>query len=470
MLTVGNVTAPIGHTRGLPIPGSPVPIRPVQRRNTSPFTTTAPAAPDPDAIARLERLGYVTVQAVVVDEKPMKLVTRRKGRRATTRRSNPGVQPLRRADLDPAALAAEYAAGATLAQLAAKHHAAQETIRARIRAAGTTLRGPSDRTERAKVTTGRILELHEQGLSAKDIAAEVGLSDVTVGNRLRDAGIVVGRGHTAIFDEERGVALAREGATAYAIAKTLGTNRRAVISRLRAHGITFGTVEQRRADIDRLLELGRAGLTITQIADELEVSVRTVSTHLHRAGITPPDGRAGNTNAPRTDITADVLAADYRAGFSIGEIVKRHGVSPATVRRRLATVNGLEWRDDRLTRNGGANRTSADVEDVIVEEYQTGLHAKEVAQKLDVPTSTVLHVLARRGIPRRSAGESQRGRPGVDGAAGLRELMRSNDVTPADVRSWAAAAGRTVTPRGLPPRRLVEDYLLDRRSAGQRTA
>lgn len=357
MLTTGTVTSPIGHTRGVPLPGT-VAIRPVQRRNTSPFTTTAPSQPDPDAIARLERLGVVVVRDEVVDEKPVKVVTRGKGKRKTPKPANafPRSTPLRRLDLDPTLLAAEYEAGATVAELAAKHSASTATINARLRAAGAQLR---NRARRVQVSTERLIQLHEQGLTHKQIAAEVGLSVDTVGTRLRVRGI-------------RGA------------------------------------------------------------------SVNT-----------------GAANAPRRDLTSDLLAADYRAGLSINEIAAKHHVSGVTVRRRLSKIPDLP------NHRGGRNRTPEDVQAAIIRDYESGLNAKQVADRLGMSHRTVYGVLRRSGVDMRPAGVAHRGHPGVDGASGLKELMRSNGITAADVRAWAAAAGRDVTARGLPSRRLVEDYLLN---------
>ena len=44
----------------------------------------------------------------------------------------------------------------------------------------------------------------------------------------------------------------------------------------------------------------------------------------------------------------------------------------------------------------------------------------------------------------------------------LRDLMAANDITPADVRVWAAAVGLECHPRGTPSRDLIEDCLLAR--------
>jgi hypothetical protein len=53
----------------------------------------------------------------------------------------------------------------------------------------------------------------------------------------------------------------------------------------------------------------------------------------------------------------------------------------------------------------------------------------------------------------------QRGRPGADGAAGLKALMAQHYVTSGQVRAWANDTGRDLSPVGLPPRALVEQYI-----------
>lgn len=450
MLTYGNVSAPIGHTRGLPVPGKPVPIRPVQRRCTSPFTSTAPAAPDPDAIARLERLGIVVVRDEVVDEKPVKVVTRTRRKRKRARQ-NRGGGTRRRLDIDPTALAAEYQAGATVAELAAKHHASDWTINSRLKDAGVRMR---DRNERPKIPTERIIELHKKGLNHKQIAAEIGLSDVTVGNRLRAAGIRVGRVHVH-FDEELAVEMARDGRTAWAISKVVGVCRTTVVDRLATHGITFETAVTRHlSDVPAMIRLAEEGKTITQIADTLEISERTVSTHLRRAGVVPVDGRIEAANARRDDITPELLAVDYRAGLNINEIAAKHRVSRATVRRRLATIPDLP------RQAGGKHVTTPEVRQAVVADYLAGVNSTHVAEKHNLPRQTVEGILRRAGVTRRSA---------IEGAASISDLLHANGVTAADVRAWATAAGRDVTARGLPSRLLVEDYLLHHRTTATTT-
>ena len=66
------------------------------------------------------------------------------------------------------------------------------------------------------------------------------------------------------------------------------------------------------------------------------------------------------------------------------------------------------------------------------------------------------------GATPRPAAHIPGAQPGVDRAAALKDLMHANGITAADVRTWAHLTGRDCATRGVPPRPLVEDYLLNR--------
>lgn len=365
MLTTGVVTSPIGHTQGVPLP-KPQTYRPVQRRNTSPFAkqdATRPAQPDPDAIARLQRLGVVTVSEEVIDQRPVKVVAKTKPRKKPSR---------------PRTNGAGY----------------------------------------AKPT----------------------------------------------FDVDEATRLYQTGMSTRAVGQQLGVTGQTIIAHLRRAGVERREHSTPKADHDLIVQLAGEGLTLTQIANRAGVALPTAAKHLARAGVTARDGRRDPTPITRTDLDLDAIRAEYAAGATIPKLARTHGAATATIRRNLIAA-GVTLRDDRKTSSGGQNRIPDDVAARIVAAYATARSASDVARDLDMPASTVNHVLHREGIPVRPAGVAQRGRPGLDGAAGLKALMRANDVTTADVRAWARDTGRPIPPRGLPTRRLLEDYLLDQRAA-----
>ncbi len=96
----------------------------------------------------------------------------------------------RRPDLAGAAptgqeLAAEYAGGMGSYRLARKYGLAPATVRARLRAAGVTLR-PARQATRGP-TPEEVARLHASGLGVRELARRFGLSHVTILNRLKRA-------------------------------------------------------------------------------------------------------------------------------------------------------------------------------------------------------------------------------------------------------------------------------------------
>lgn len=148
----------------------------------------------------------------------------------------------------------------------------------------------------------------------------------------------------------------------------------------------------------------------------------------------------------------------YAAGQTIPAIRESTGHAKGTIRTTLLR-NGVTLRDDRTTHSGGKSAiTSADRQRVVAL-YLSGMHAGQVAREVGYGETTIGRILHAAGVDIRSSGDAQRGRPGVDGAAALRELMAACGVTPADVRAWAASVGRSCPVNGFPPRSLVDAYM-----------
>jgi len=81
--------------------------------------------------------------------------------------------------------------------------------------------------------------------------------------------------------------------------------------------------------------------------------------------------------------------AAYRAGATVPEIAAAHGTWPPVVRRHLRRA-GVELRDDRATRSGGANRLPPlDVAE-IERLHDQGLTYRQVAARLGVGATTVM--------------------------------------------------------------------------------
>ncbi len=420
MRAYGSVAAPIGHTTHVPTGtrrSGGDPFQQLERAHARVSPIRQAPAVDPDAVARLKRLG------ILVETEPKVLV--RTPTKAAKARRRPRQQRPRGPRIDVTALVDAYRAGATLAEAAGQVGCTLTTARKHLRAAGIEPRDgrkTSRKTPPAETLTARrdrlILELHAQGQPVDAIAEATRLQRQTVRRHLVAAGIDVPnqpRGPKPTFD----VALA-------------------------------------------ITQAGQ-GMTVTQIANHHGVSVRAVFGQFRRRGVTTVDGKHLEAMRRGQHIDTDQIVRAYTSGATIPAIAAQLGCGPATVRRRLIRA-GVTMRDDRHTNSGGRNQIPDQTVQAAIELYQTGLTGKQVAHRLGIGQTTVGRILREHGVTLRTAARAQTGRPGRDHARGLKDLMAANGITTQDVHAWARRTDRPIPDGGIPGRHLVEDYLLQHRN------
>lgn len=236
MLVEGNTT-PGGGLTGAHIPLPTTARRLHSGHRPKGFDWGAPAGPDPDAIARLQRQGILTVTEEVIDERAVKVV--RKARRA---KQKPGPKP-----------------GAI--------------------------------TREATFDVDKAAQLYESGMSSRAVAKEVGVSAQTVRVRLAQAGVEM-RGRESgnqkprprrepPFDVQEAIGLAREGWTTPELAERYGIGRKAIWRRLREAGHEFKVGGSKpRVDVDEVRRLHGQGMSQVAIARRLGFSDRAIRNHL----------------------------------------------------------------------------------------------------------------------------------------------------------------------------------------------
>ncbi len=89
---------------------------------------------------------------------------------------------------------------------------------------------------------------------------------------------------------------------------------------------------------------------------------------------------------------AEAMAAAYRAGTSADRLAAQCGTTPATVARVLHGA-GIDTFPKRIPDS---------TIDRICHLYESGLSGLAVARQLDMPKSSVMNVLRRRGVKMRS--------------------------------------------------------------------
>lgn len=368
--------------------------------------------PDPDAQARLIRLG---LRAAPGQPPPAKPKPKPRRKPAKARRTGPPRPPGPRGGPAPAeALSWDVEAAATLAA---------------------------------------------DGWTAMQLAEKYGVTPTTVRYQMKRRSIpLVNQKHTPKYDHDAMLTMAADGHTSTEIAQALGCSRKAVYSVLHAH---HGPQPRPNIDTAEAIALHEQGNAIHEVAAQLRVSPSTIRRRFRLAGYTARDDRPTNSGR-RTDLTGAITA--YRDGATIPTLAEQHGTTPKTIRAHLRNA-GVELRDDRKGHSGGANKAPRAMVNALITAYTTdGLSATAAAEKAGLSLSAALRYLHTAGVPIRPSSEVQTGRVGKDGATGLRQLMEANNTTAADVRAWAAITGRDCPAVGTPSRALVEDYLTHNRT------
>lgn len=188
MIATGQASAAVPHTHPLPVPTTPRTIahRP-HRRGLDWGTHTAPAI-DPDAIARLQRQGLLTVTDAVINERPVKVVKKAKRRKKAPepRTYATGRRPPK---FDVAAVIEAYENKVSLRQLATLHGCSRDTIRYHLTQAGVKI----ERRDNSRPFTAEEIEratgLYLSGMTLKEVGTAIGRSPAGVHEALRGAGV-----------------------------------------------------------------------------------------------------------------------------------------------------------------------------------------------------------------------------------------------------------------------------------------
>lgn len=273
MLVDGNTVSGGGLTgRHVPLPTTARPL-PERTRRTGLDWAAHTTGPDPDAIARLTRLGIITVTHETVEDKPVRVV-RKTGRKMPTGGGR------KKIPLDVEAICQEYRDGSSVRDIAKKHHVASFTVRQRLRGAGVEMRPAHGHS---KAPDERLIELHGQGLSLTQIAEETGVTYHTVWYRLRGIGVLT-LNNPAPFDVDEAIRLYGDGMSTYDLSRRYGVGRKLIGQYLRGAGVALrmgGSAP--RVDTARVVELAAQGWSQNAIGRHLGVDARTVRNHLARA-------------------------------------------------------------------------------------------------------------------------------------------------------------------------------------------
>lgn len=258
------------------------------------------------------------------------------------------------------------------------------------------------------------------------------------------------------------------GASINAVAKTLGHSPNTVSAVLHANGIPI--VNRRKGGHSTIPAATRAaviaavrdGATNTRAARDNRISITTVKKIWRESGEVRTVEVQREWAVTPTQ-RAEIIAA-YQAGMTVPDIAKRMHLAKSTT-RRILTLAGVQLRDDRAGRPREGQRIPKAVRDQVIRLYvDHQLTIQQAADRVGISGTAAARIVKHAGVSR-PIGQAQRGKAGIERARELRDLLAANRITGRDVRIWANQTGRHCPGHGIPPRHLIEDYLLTPRSS-----
>jgi transcriptional regulator with XRE-family HTH domain len=261
--------------------------------------------------------------------------------RAAQPERRPAGRPRDRADVPAAEVAGLYAAGWTVAQIAARYRIASSTVLRRLDAAGVTRRPKSTPVPFPVAEAAR--RVREEGVSFAQLARDYQVGVDAVRGQLRALGIQAPpqTGPRVLRDipADQLTGLYAAGLTMTVIAARHGVSAATISARLRAAGVTPRPGAPRLAASGQAAESAwvqdaatryRHGATLAEVAAAYAVSTSTVYRKLTAAGVTMRRSGPARTTIPITE-----AARLYAAGQTLRQLAGRYGVSERIIADRL---------------------------------------------------------------------------------------------------------------------------------------
>jgi transposase-like protein len=265
---------------------------------------------------------------------------------------------------------------------------------------------------------------YERGETSRAIAAVHGISQGTVLNRLRSAGVDLRKAgdrpgrrparQRTFTDEERTsiTAAYQKGVTVRALQEEHGTGWSQIAEVLKARGVyrkglrSGQDQEARRRRNAQMCERYQAGASLTDLATEFGCSVAVASKVLSANGV---ETRAVKRDSYRHEFTpeqeADLLAR-YQTGTTPAVLAREHGCSQQPVVRILRAAGVYEPGRSRV----GA-RYTAEQKAELVRRYNAGESIHPLAEELGVKPGALHKVLLALGVTMRTKGGKYPGVP-----------------------------------------------------------
>lgn len=291
--------------------------------------------------------------------------------------------------IDPAPSVELYVGGLSVSEVAERRGINPATVRRHLMEAGVALR---PREARPVIDPAPSVELYTGGMSIMEVAERRGLSAPTVRKHLVDAGVplrarppvvrkVREQRPRKVIDPAPSIELYLAGRSIVQVAAERGISPVTVSGHLRAAGITIRE-RTRTLDVDAVVSLYTGGRGYKDVAAILGVAPSTVLIALHDAGvtmrgrghrITPPTGSKPKEYDPQLIAQVRQLAA---ADMTQGEIAAETG----TTRKIIWRVMGRYGIEARLAKAKVGADHAAGLKALMAERQVTSAQVRQWAR------------------------------------------------------------------------------------------
>jgi uncharacterized protein (DUF433 family) len=269
------------------------------------------------------------------------------------------------------------------------------------RAAQPERRPPGRPCDRADVPAAEVTGLYAAGWTVAEIAARYRVASSTVLRRLDAAGVTRRPKSTPVlFPVAEAARRVREEGVSFArLARDYQVGVDAVRGQLRARGIQAppqtGSRVLRDIPATELTSLYATGLTMAAIATRYGVSAATISARLRAAGVTPRRAtpRDGTSQSAAKPAWAQEVAARYRHGATVAELAAAYAVSTSMVYRTLSAASVP-------MRRSGPARTRIPIQEAA-RLYAAGQTLRQLADRYGVGERIIADRLTEVGTPLR---------------------------------------------------------------------
>lgn len=188
------------------------------------------------------------------------------------------------------------------------------------------------------------------------------------------------------LDNAKIIDMYNNGMTSKDIAIDLGVSQDTILKRLKKHGVKLrsGTTNYQIND-NELISLYQSGLSCNQIGEKLKIPGTTVLKRLHKNGVNIRE------SSPKIKLPEKEIIFLYNAGVSSTNIAKTYGVSHGVILDRLRS-NGVKIRES------GSNILKTDDLE-IARLYESGKSSTQIASVMSISYRTVLNRLMDMNIP-----------------------------------------------------------------------